>query len=151
MINACVAAVRQTSRWDTALPLMLKRKRQYPVRGKGLCRNFLFIFLLLRCQLKKIKTEKGRDATVTFQVFHWRHYFHDNQCFRHLSVFSWDKCIVYLNIEYIQVHWILQKSALNIASSDSQIDKPQHGRPKIAKLPDVDINAGAQYILREPF
>ena len=31
-------------------------------------------------------------------------------------------------------------------SSDSQIDKPQRGRPKRAALPDVNINTGAQSI-----
>ena len=31
-----------------------------------------------------------------------------------------------------------------MASSDSQIDKPHHGRPKRAELPDVNINTGAQ-------
>ena len=37
-----------------------------------------------------------------------------------------------------------------MASSDSQIDKPQRGRPKRAELPDVNINTGAQsIILRE--
>ena len=33
-----------------------------------------------------------------------------------------------------------------MASSDSQIDKPQRGRPKRAELPDVNINTGAQNI-----
>ena len=33
-----------------------------------------------------------------------------------------------------------------MASSDSQIDKPQRGRPKRAELPDVNINTGAQSI-----
>ena len=33
-----------------------------------------------------------------------------------------------------------------IWSSDSQIDKPQNGRPKIAELPDVNINIGVQSI-----
>ena len=33
-----------------------------------------------------------------------------------------------------------------MASSDSQEDKPQHGRPKRAELPDVNINTGAQSI-----
>ena len=33
-----------------------------------------------------------------------------------------------------------------MASSDSQIDKPQRGRPKGAELPDVNINTGAQSI-----
>ena len=33
-----------------------------------------------------------------------------------------------------------------MASSDSQIDKPQRGRPKRAELPDVNINTGAQII-----
>ena len=31
-----------------------------------------------------------------------------------------------------------------MASSDSQIDKPQRGRPKRAELLDVNINTGAQ-------
>ena len=33
-----------------------------------------------------------------------------------------------------------------MASSDSQIDKPQRGRPKRAELPDININTGAQSI-----
>ena len=33
-----------------------------------------------------------------------------------------------------------------MASSDSQIDKAQRGRPKRAELPDVNINTGAQSI-----
>ena len=33
-----------------------------------------------------------------------------------------------------------------MASSDSQIDKPQRRRPKRADLPDVNINTGAQSI-----
>ena len=33
-----------------------------------------------------------------------------------------------------------------MASSDSQIDKPQRGRPKRAELPDVNINTGTQNI-----
>ena len=33
-----------------------------------------------------------------------------------------------------------------MASSDSQIDKPQPGRPKRAELPDVNINTGMQSI-----
>ena len=33
--------------------------------------------------------------------------------------------------------------------SNSQIDKPQRGRPKRAELPDVNINTGAQSINTE--
>ena len=44
-----------------------------------------------------------------------------------------------------------QKSLLNMASSDSQIDKPQRGHPKRAELPDVNINTGAQSINTESF
>ena len=33
-----------------------------------------------------------------------------------------------------------------MASSDSQIDKPQRGRPKRAELPDVNINTDGQSI-----
>ena len=33
-----------------------------------------------------------------------------------------------------------------MAGSDSQIDEPQHGRPKRAELQDVNINTGAQSI-----
>ena len=40
-------------------------------------------------------------------------------------------------------------SALDMASSDSQIDKPQHGRSKRAELPNVNINTGAQTINSE--
>ena len=36
-----------------------------------------------------------------------------------------------------------------MASSDSQIDKPQHGRPKRAELPHVIINTGTQSINSE--
>ena len=36
-----------------------------------------------------------------------------------------------------------------MASSDSQIDKPQRGRPKRAELPDVNINTGTQSINTE--
>ena len=36
-----------------------------------------------------------------------------------------------------------------MGSSDSQIDKPQCGRPKRAELPDVNINTGAQSINSE--
>ena len=36
-----------------------------------------------------------------------------------------------------------------MASSDSQIDKPQHGRPKKAELLDVNINTGVQSINTE--
>ena len=39
-----------------------------------------------------------------------------------------------------------QKNLLNMASSDSQTDKPQRGCPKRAELPDVNINTGAQII-----
>ena len=38
---------------------------------------------------------------------------------------------------------------MNVASSDSQIDKPQRGRPKRAELPDVNRNTGAQSINTE--
>ena len=33
-----------------------------------------------------------------------------------------------------------------MASSNSEIDKPQHGRPKRAELLDVNINTGVQSI-----
>ena len=36
-----------------------------------------------------------------------------------------------------------------MASSDSQIYKPQRGRPKRAELPDVNINTGVQSINTE--
>ena len=39
-------------------------------------------------------------------------------------------------------NWHKLRSVLNMASSDSQIDKPQCGRPKRAELPDVYINTG---------
>ena len=38
-----------------------------------------------------------------------------------------------------------------MASSDSQIDTPQRGRPKRAELPAVNINTGAQSINTESF
>ena len=36
-----------------------------------------------------------------------------------------------------------------MASSDSQIDRPQHGRPKRAELSDENINTGVQSINTE--
>ena len=36
-----------------------------------------------------------------------------------------------------------------MASSDSQINKPQHGHPKRAELLDVNINTGPQSINTE--
>ena len=42
-----------------------------------------------------------------------------------------------------------QKSVLNMASNHSHIDKPQHGCPKRAEMPDVNINTGAQSINTE--
>ena len=38
-----------------------------------------------------------------------------------------------------------------MASSASQIDTPQRGRPKRTELPDVNINTGAQSINTECF
>ena len=37
-------------------------------------------------------------------------------------------------------------SVLNMAKSDSQIDKPQRGHRKRAELPDVNINTGTHSI-----
>ena len=42
-----------------------------------------------------------------------------------------------------------QKSVLNIGSSDSQINKLQHGCPKRIELLDVNINTGVQSINTE--
>ena len=43
-----------------------------------------------------------------------------------------------------------QKSVLNMASSDSHINKSQHGRPNRAELPDGNINTARKVlILRE--
>ena len=36
-----------------------------------------------------------------------------------------------------------------MASSDSQIDKPQRGRSERAELPDININTGVQSINTE--
>ena len=38
-----------------------------------------------------------------------------------------------------------------MASSDSQINKPQRGHPKRAELADVNINTGMQSINTESF
>ena len=43
----------------------------------------------------------------------------------------------------------IRKSVLNMASRDSQIDKPQRGCPKRAELPNININTGAQGINTE--
>ena len=40
-----------------------------------------------------------------------------------------------------------QKSVLTMARNDSQIDKPQLGRPKRAELPGVNIITGVQNIV----
>ena len=40
-------------------------------------------------------------------------------------------------------------SVLNMASSDSQIDKPQRGHPKRAELLELNMNTGAQIINTE--
>ena len=42
--------------------------------------------------------------------------------------------------------WHKLRSVLNMAGSNSQIDKPQYGRPKRAELLYVNINSGAQII-----
>ena len=60
--------------------------------------------------------------------------------------FSYHTCFVRFLVQKLAQ---TQKSALNMARSDSQIDKPQHGRPKRAELPDVNINTGAQSINTE--
>ena len=36
-----------------------------------------------------------------------------------------------------------------MASNNSQMDKPQHGHPKRAELPDVNIKTGTQSISTE--
>ena len=39
---------------------------------------------------------------------------------------------------------INSEKCIEYAGSDSEIDKPQRGRPKRAGLPDVNINTGAR-------
>ena len=53
-----------------------------------------------------------------------------------LRVFS---CIVRFLVNKMA---LTQKSVLNVACSDSHIDKPQRGRPKRAELADVNIKKG---------
>ena len=60
--------------------------------------------------------------------------YHTAEYFRVLSVFSWKKLTQ------------TRKSVSNMASSDSHINKPQRGRPKIAEKLDVNINTGTQSI-----
>ena len=55
-------------------------------------------------------------------------------------------CFVHFPVKEIG---ITQKSVLNMASSNSQIDKPQRGRPKRPELLDVNINTGVQSINTE--
>ena len=56
-------------------------------------------------------------------------------------------CFVHFPVKEIG---ITQESVLNMASSNSQIDKPQRGRPKRPELPgDVNINTGVQSINTE--
>ena len=51
------------------------------------------------------------------------------------------------------VRFLVKKIDINsekcMASSDSQIDKPQRGHPKRAELPGMNINTGAQSINTE--
>ena len=61
-----------------------------------------------------------------------------------LRVFS---CFVRFLVKNIGVN--SEKRIVYGVSSGSQIDKPQRGRPKRAKQPDVDINTGAQSINTE--
>ena len=63
-----------------------------------------------------------------------RQFSYHTEYFRVLSVFSWKKLTQ------------TQKSVSNMASSDSHINKPQRGRPKIAEKLDVNINTGTQSI-----
>ena len=50
----------------------------------------------------------------------------------------------------MKIFWAqTQKSTLNLAISDSQMDKSQRGHPKRAELPDVNINTGTQNINTE--
>ena len=44
----------------------------------------------------------------------------------------------------VEKRYKLRKVYCMWPSSESQIDKPQRGRPKRAELPDVNINTGAQ-------
>ena len=64
----------------------------------------------------------------------------DFKYFRVLSVFLWKKNTSINSEKCIKYH---------MASSKSQIDKPQPGCPKRAELPDVNINTGAQSINTE--
>ena len=57
--------------------------------------------------------------------------------------------VLFFFIFLVKKNGIKSESVLNIASSDSQIDKPQCGHPKRAELPDVNINTGAQSINTE--
>ena len=44
---------------------------------------------------------------------------------------------------------LTQESVLNMSSSNSQMDKPQCGRPERAELPDLNINTDVQSINTE--
>ena len=55
-------------------------------------------------------------------------------------------CFLRFLVKIIDIN---QESVLNMASSDSQVDKPQRGRPKRAEVPDLNINTGAQSINTE--
>ena len=57
-----------------------------------------------------------------------------------LRVFS---CFVWFRVKNKKA---TEKSVLNMASSNSQIDKTHRGRPKRAELPDVNKNTGRQSI-----
>ena len=56
-------------------------------------------------------------------------------------------CFVHFLVKTVDIN--SEKCIGYMASSDSQIDKPQHGRPKRVELPDVNINTGAQSINTE--
>ena len=51
--------------------------------------------------------------------------------------------VIFVSVVSCFVRFLVKKmAALNMSSSDSQINKTQRGRSKRAELPDVNINTG---------
>ena len=96
--------------------------------GEGMLTKLDIIFKAL--SILKCFARPGTVGGHFRNIRKWR----PSEYFSVLSVFSFNKLAQ------------TQKSVLNMASSDSQIDRPQRGRPKRAELPDVNINTGAQSI-----
>ena len=86
-------------------------------------------------------SRKHSDTPIVKKSSHWPFSYHTK--WRTSSIFLFCPFSCKNNWHKLRkVYWIWHWSI------DSQIDKPQRGRPKRAELPDVNINTGVQLILR---